>query len=83
MATVFPATDQLPTLKRLGSPFFGSLPVFFNFKVDCLFLFLLSVVSTCVLFCLVLLMDGVPISHFYLQGSSSLGSKTLARVSKV
>ncbi len=82
MATVFPATDQLPTLKRLGSPFFGSLPVFF-LKIDCLFLFLLSVVSTCVLFCLVLLMDGVPIPDFYLQGFSSLGSKTLARVSKV
>jgi hypothetical protein len=48
-----------------------------------LFLFLLSVVSTCVLFCLVLLMDGVPIPDFYLQGFSSLGSKTLARVSKV
>lgn len=54
-----------------------------NFKVDCLFLFLLSVVSTCVLFCLVLLMDGVPIPDFYLRGFSSLGSKTLARVSKV
>jgi hypothetical protein len=37
MARVFPATNGLPTHERLGSPFFGSLPV------DCLLLFLLWV----------------------------------------
>ncbi len=44
------------------------------FFVDCLFCVLLWVVSTCVLICLVLLMNGFPslIFDFYLQGFSSL-----------
>jgi hypothetical protein len=39
----------------------GSLPDFF---VDCLLLFYLWVMSTCVLICLVLLMDGFPSLNF-------------------